>query len=97
MSLPNDADDVALNTGPMLKGLRDALQRINEELEFVQSLRVAREKIDDIERKLIHGLSIIVPLSNKQCLFRYLTPFLKSKKTPFPILHRRNCYKANRT
>ena len=35
LSLPNDADDVALNTGPMLKGLRDALQRLNEELEFV--------------------------------------------------------------
>ena len=52
---------------------------------------------DDMERKLIQGLSVIVPLSNEQCLFRYLTPFLKSKKTPFPILHRRNCYKANRT
>ena len=52
LSLPNDADDVALNTGPMLKGLRDALQRLNDELEFVQNLRVAREKIDDIEKKL---------------------------------------------
>ena len=43
-----DEDDT--NTAAMITGLRAALSRLNEELEFVQSLRVARDKIEELER-----------------------------------------------
>ena len=45
-------DEEDIDVPSMLKGLRAALNRINEELEFVQSLRVAREKIDDLEKEI---------------------------------------------
>ena len=47
LALPNDTDDVQLNAGPMLQGLRDALSRMNTELEFVRELQVARSKVED--------------------------------------------------
>ena len=52
LSLPNDADDVTLNAGPMLQGLREALDRINTELEWVRELQSARTKIEAIEKSI---------------------------------------------
>ena len=51
-ALDGDDLDVPSILRESITGIRDALSRINLELEFVQSLRVARDKIDDIEKKL---------------------------------------------
>ena len=52
LPVPEDAEVASEHVTSMLKGLKEAMHRLNVELEFVQSLRIARDKIDEIERRL---------------------------------------------
>ena len=52
LPVPDDEDVGNEHITSMFRGLHAALSRLNDELEFVQNLRIARDKIDDIEKKL---------------------------------------------
>ena len=66
LALPNDADDVQLNAGPMLQGLREALGRLNNELEFVRELQVARARIEEMEKKLSDAAELYDTVQRQQ-------------------------------
>ena len=51
-------DDEDFDAKIVFKGVREALKRLNEELEFVQGLRVVREKIDAIEKIIAENASL---------------------------------------
>ena len=51
-------DDEDFDAKIVFKGVREALKRLNEELEFVQGLRVVREKIDAIEKSIAENASL---------------------------------------
>ena len=66
LSLPNDSDDIQLNTGPMLQGLREALGRLNVELEFVRELQIARAKIEELEKKIADSADLYETVQKQQ-------------------------------
>ena len=54
-------DDEDFDVRQMIKGfreVRDAMKRLNEELEFVQGLRVVREKVDAIEKSIAENATL---------------------------------------
>ena len=44
LPVPDEGDLGSEHVSSMVKGLKEAMQRLNTELEFVQNLRIAREK-----------------------------------------------------
>ena len=44
LPVPDEGEVGSEHISSMVKGLREAIQRLNVELEFVQSLRIARER-----------------------------------------------------
>ena len=54
LPVPDDEEMRFDDMKEMLKGVREALRRMNEELEFVQGLRIVREKVDAIENSKLN-------------------------------------------
>ena len=52
LPVPDESEVGNAHIHSMLTGLQKAVKRVNEELEFIKSLKVARSEIDEIERKL---------------------------------------------
>ena len=59
-------DDEDFDAKDMLKGVREALKRLNDELEFVQGLRVVREKVDAIEKSIAGNTALGSAIQDQQ-------------------------------
>ena len=66
LPVPADGDLGMVDTKDMLTGVREALRRLNEELEFVQGLRVVREKVDAIEKSISDSATLNETIQKQQ-------------------------------
>ena len=63
--LPVPADE-DFDAKDMLKGVREAMRRLNEELEFVQGLRAVREIVDAIEKSIAGNATLGTAIQDQQ-------------------------------
>ena len=59
-------DDEDFDVKQMIKGVRDAMKRLNEELEFVQELRIVREKVDIFEKSIAENATLGKTIQDQQ-------------------------------
>ena len=59
-------DEEDFDAKDMLRGVREALRRLNEELEFVQGLRIVRDKVDNIEKSIAEGTALNETIMKQQ-------------------------------
>ena len=63
LPVPGDED---FDVKDMLKGVREAMRRLNEELEFVQGLGVVREKVDAMEQSIAENATLGTAIQDQQ-------------------------------